>query len=148
MLGKGNQPRIRSLVHLVEQRRAGGDQRRIQRVTLGPAQAVLRERPDLQGLQYRDFEAGLAQRASHFLRVRTGGFQTDPHDLRRAEPLDQLAVAGCTVVERHAVCRAVQRHVQPRLADVDPGYDHANIAHLRPSCLVFEPGVRATIRIG
>lgn len=61
---------------------------------------------------------------------------------------DQPAVAGCVVVERHAGRRAVQRHVQPRLADVDPGYDQANIAHLRPSCLVFEPGVQATIRIG
>ena len=148
MLGQRSQPRIGSPVHPVEQRRAGGNQRRIQRIALGPLQAVLRERPDLQGLQHRHLEAGLAQRASHFLRVGTGRFQSDPHHLRRAEPLDQLTVAGCTVVEHHAGRHAMQRHVQPCLADVDPGYDHVNITHLRPSCLVFEPGVRATIRIG
>lgn len=102
---------------------------------------------DLPGLEHGNLEPGLAQRRRHAAFIPARCLQTDPSDLLLRQPVRQGLVARRRVVHPHRQARGVAGNIERLLADVDPGYDHAIMHHLRQSFLVREPMALATIRI-
>ena len=147
MLGERFQLRVWGGAHLVQLSGAARDQGRIEPVALGQLQPEQRERANLPRLQHRNLEPRVTQRRRYTAFIPARCLKPDPPGTLRVQPVDQPGVIGRRIGHSQCQARGVAGNVEPRLADIDPGYDHAIINHLRRSILVQEPMAPATMRI-
>ncbi len=115
---------------------AGGDQRRIEGVVLGPPPMQTGIGFDLARLKHKNREAGLPQMADHALLVAAGRLDPDPVDAGLAQFRGQPPPAAQVIVHPPARRSPIHRHVELQLGRIDPGRQLLVSAIFVDPCLV------------
>ena len=135
--GKGRQARVRRGMDLLSLRRAGGNQRGIDLVVLGPLQLIFGIGPYLGGLKHDDHEAVAAKRGHDGLFVATTRLDADAFDAALAQPRHQLSMSFTIIVDLQPIGALIESHIEFTFAGIDTGTDHGMSAHLRRPFLVM-----------
>ena len=120
----------------LDRSRTGSDQRRIERVVLGPAQVHACEGANLDRLQDENGEACRPQMGDHAALVAAGCFDADAHDAGLGEINGKAPPALRRIGDLPTCGLAVDCDIELGFGRIDSGRDRVNLCHLRRPCLV------------